>query len=366
MTKGAISDILYSNELKFVRDGFDMKKKSNKLNLLICGIAFVIMVVFLFLDGIDNIFNAMQSLNPLFLGLAVLCIVGYWFFEGLGLHMAAKSLEPDTKLKTSILVAMIGQYFNCITPCATGGQPMQVYTYVKHKMPLGSAMTALVARFIVYQFMLTLYSVIFLIFKLPMFTEGDLKGLTFLVIIGFIVNTAVIVMLFMLAFFRKATTKIAHGIVKLLGKIKIIKDTEDKIKYIDNELEQYYENFLFIKKRPWLVIKMCLVTAVQLLLYFGITYVIYLGFGMSGTDFFTIIACQAFVLMISSFVPLPGAMGAAEGSYAAFCGGIFGDHYTVVSTFIWRFLTFYLPILVGIILNLSLSRRGIDFEKMKD
>ena len=342
-----------------------MKKKTNKINLIICGIAFIVMIVFLFVDGIDNILQAMSELNPLFLLLAVLCMVGYWFFEGYGLHMAAKSLEPGTKLKTSILVAMIGQYFNCITPCATGGQPMQVYTYVKHKMPLGSAMTALVARFIVYQFMLTIYSVIFLIFKLSMFTEGDLKGLTFLVIIGFIVNTAVIIMLFMLAFFRKATTKIAHLIIRLLGKIHIIKDVDEKIAYIDGELEGYYQNFLFIKKKPLLVLKMCLVTAVQLLLYFSITYVIYRGFGMGETDFFTIVSCQAFVLMISSFVPLPGAMGAAEGSYAAFFGGIFGGHYTVVSTFIWRFLTFYLPIIVGIVINLSLSKKGIDFDNMK-
>ena len=58
-----------------------MKKKSNKLNLIICGIAFIVMVVFLFVDGIDNILQAMSELNPLFLLLAVLCMVGYWFGE---------------------------------------------------------------------------------------------------------------------------------------------------------------------------------------------------------------------------------------------------------------------------------------------
>lgn len=340
-----------------------MKKKSNKLNLIICGAAFIIMVIFLFLDGIDNIIGALQNMNPIFLVISILCMVGYWAGEGIGLHFAAKSIEPKTKLKTSILVAMIGQYFNCITPCATGGQPMQVYTYVKRGMPLGSAMTALLSRFIIYQLVLTIYSVIFLVCKLPLFFGGDYSALSLLVIIGFIVNTAVIVMLFMLAFFKKATTKIAHGIIKLCGKLRIFKNPDEKIKFIDGELEQYYENFLFIKKHPVLLIKMFTVTAVQLLLYFSITYVIYLGFGLEGSDYLTIISCQAFVLMVSSFVPLPGAMGAAEGSYAAFFGGIFGDHYTVVSTFIWRFLTFYLPILVGIIINLNLSRSGIDFSE---
>ena len=114
-----------------------------------------------------------------------------------------------------------------------------------------------------------------------------------------------------------------------------------------------------------MIIKMLAATTIQLLVYFSITYIIYLGFGLTDTDYFTIIACQAFVLMISSFVPLPGAMGAAEGSYGSFFHDIFGD-FTLVSTFIWRFLTFYLPILVGIVLNLSLSRQGIDLSEAKE
>ena len=265
---------------------------------------------------------------------------------------------------------MIGQYFNCITPFASGGQPMQVYMFMKRGMPLGSAMTALLSRFIVYQFTLTLYSIVFLVFRLSMFTDGELKPLTFLVIVGFIVNTFVIVLLFMLAFFQKATVKLAHGIVRLLGKLRIIRDVESKIEYIDKELATYYENFMFIKSQPVMILKMFLVTVVQLLVYFSITFVIYIGFGMTETDYLTIVACQAFVLMISGFVPLPGAMGAAEGSYAAFFKGIFGDYYTGVSTFIWRFLTFYLPILIGIIINLRMTRSGIDLsnaeEKLKE
>lgn len=342
------------------------KKKTNKIYLIICGIAFVVMVIVLMSEGVDNILNALAQLNPLFLLLAVGCMIVYWFGEAAGLHLAAKSLDEKTTFRTSLLVTMIGQYFNCITPFASGGQPMQIYTYFKRGMSLGSAMTALLSRFIVYQFTLTLYSVVFLIFKLSLFTEGELKPLTFLVIVGFIINTFVIVLLFMLAFFRAATTKLAHGIIALLGRIKLIKHPEDKREYIDKELEQYYENFMFIKSRPVMVLKMFLITVVQLLVYFSITYVIYLGFGMSGTDFFTIIACQAFVLMISGFVPLPGAMGAAEGSYAAFFKGIFGDYYTGVSTFIWRFLTFYLPILIGIVLNLRMAKSGVDLSEAEN
>ena len=342
------------------------KKKNNQIYLIICGIAFVVMLIVLFSEGVDNIVNALKQLHPAFLLIAIACMIVYWLCEAIGLHLAAKSLAPETKFRSTMLVTMIGQYFNCITPFASGGQPMQIYTFMKRGMPLGSAMTALLSRFIVYQFTLTLYSIVFLIFRLSMFTEGDLKPLTFLIIVGFVINTFVIVLLFMLAFFRKATTKLAHGVIRFLGKLRIIKDVEDKLEYIDKELSTYYENFLFIKSRPMMILKMFLVTVVQLLAYFSITYVIYIGFGMSDTDFLTIIASQAFVLMISAFVPLPGAMGAAEGSYAAFFKGIFGDYYTGVSTFIWRFLTFYLPILIGIVINLRMTKSGLDLDSAED
>ncbi len=344
-----------------------MKKKSGRLNLIICGFAFVVMLVYIFcFDGVENLVLSITTVDFRFLLLAVVCICGYWLLEAVSLHIAAKSVAADTKFKDSLFVTVIGQYFNCITPFASGGQPMQAYYYMKRGIPLSAAMTALVSRFIVYQFVLTLYSAVFLIFKLPMFKNGDFQGLTLLVIIGFVINTAVIVLLFMVSFFRRPTAAIAHGIIRFLGKLRIIKNTEEKKVSIDAVLEQYYENFLFIKSKPGLVLKMCGLTLAQLFLYFSITYVIYLGFGLSETDMFTIIACQAFVQMISAFVPLPGALGAAEGSYAAFFGGIFGS-YTGFSTFVWRFLTFYLPILIGLGMNLYLTRHGREnFDDMRE
>ena len=52
--------------------------------------------------------------------------------------------------------------------------------------------------------------------------------------------------------------------------------------------------------------------------------------------------------MISSFVPLPGAMGAAEGSYVAFFSFVYSNSSLVaLSTFVWRIFTFYLPIVLG-------------------
>lgn len=341
-----------------------MNNKSKRLNLIICGVAFVVMMLYLFfVDDPTVVWNALCSAKPGYLLMAVGCMVVYWLMESVALHTVAKEVHPQQKFKNSVTVSMIGQYFNCITPFSSGGQPIQAYYLVKFGVPLGSSLTALLSKFIVYQAVLTIYSAVILIFRIGYVSETSALMLP-LVIIGFIVNTAVIAGLLMLAFFRKPTVKIAHFVIKLLNKLHIVKDVEKKIDYIDQEMEMYYQNFQFIKKRPVLILKMCLYTLIQLTVFLSISYVIYLAFGLEGTDFLTIISCQAFVLMISAFVPLPGALGAAEGSYVLFFGQIFGN-YVNLSTVIWRFLTFYLAIIVGMGFSLYINKKGNFAESGK-
>lgn len=334
-----------------------MSKKSKVLNLIICGIAFVVMIACLFfVDDPKNIWNAVCSAKPVYILLSIGCMIVYWFLESVNLHLVTKEVFPKQKFKDSLSVSMIGQYFNCITPFSSGGQPIQAYYLVKFGVPLGSSLTALLSKFIAYQAMLTVYSAVILIFRLN-YVLNTSPAMMPLVIIGFIVNSAVIAGLLMLAFFRKPTVKIAHFTIRLLGKIHIVKDVDAKLKYIDDEMEMYYQNFQFIKKRPMLILKLCFFTVIQLTVYFAISYVIYLAFGLSGCDFLTIISCQAFVLMISAFVPLPGALGAAEGSYVLFFKDIFGQ-YVTLSTVIWRFLTFYLAIIAGMTVSLIVNKKN--------
>lgn len=336
------------------------QKKSQRINLIICAIAFVVMiVVMLFVDKPENLLNAFLALNPLFLVAAVGLILLYWFFEGAALHTVMKSVHKKQRFKDSMSVSMTGQYFNCITPFASGGQPIQAYYLVKFGAPLSSALTALLSKFIAYQFVLTVYCTILLIMRGSAINNG---AMIVLVVIGFAVNAAVIVGLLTLAFFQKAAKKVSHFFVRVLGKLRIVKDVDAKIDFMDKEMDLYIENFKFIKSRPWLIIRLFLISALQLTCYFSITYVIYLGFGLSGADYFTVIAYQAFILLITSFVPIPGALGASEGSYALFFMSIFSTSYLTLSTFVWRFLTFYLAIIIGMTVTLVINRSSKNKE----
>lgn len=345
----------------------EKKKGGNKVNLIICGVAFAVMLVYLFVfDKPEKVLEALQSLNPLFFALCVLFMFGYWFCEAATVHTVLKSLYPAARLRDTFTNTIIGQYFNCITPSASGGQPMQAYYFVKMGVPLGTGLTALLSRFIVYQFVLTLYSVFTLIIGFGQFGE-DLsnKGLMPFVFIGFGVNTIVIVFLLGIAIWKNATVKVLNAIITLLAKIKIIKRPMKLRVYLTREINKLHDNFIFLKKNVPIIIKSVIFTFLQLTLYLSISYVLYMGFGLQGASLLQVISYQAFVLMISSFVPLPGAMGAAELGYSGFFKDMFGD-YIGVSTLLWRVLTFYLPIIVGMGFMLTLRKKGIEAPTKQD
>lgn len=340
----------------------ETKKKGNKLNLIFCGASFVIMLAFLFfVDKPDKIFNALRNVNPAFLGLCILTMFAYWLCESATIHSILKPLCKTARFRDTWYDTIIGQYFNCITPSASGGQPMQAYYFVRFGVPLGNALTALLSRFIVYQFVLTVYSVTTLVagFK----SEGKLLiegGLMPLVFIGFAINTSVIIGLLMIALWKNGTVRAANGIITLLTKMRIVKKPMHWRLYFTREVNKFHNNFNFIKKNVWVIVKATFFTAIQLLLYLNISYLLYRGFFPDADMFWgRIITYQAYVQMFSSFMPLPGAMGAAELGYAGFFNKIFGD-YTGAATLLWRIFTFYMPIIVGIVHLLTLKRRGID------
>lgn len=336
-------------------------KMNNKFNLIICGIAFIIMIVYLlFVDKIENILYALKNINPLSLVACVLFMFGYWLCESAVVHTMLKALYPKAKFLRSWQTTIIGQYFNCITPSASGGQPMQAYYFLKFNVPLGTGLTALLSRFIVYQFVLTLYSIFTLFIGFGQF-GGDLsqKGLIPFVMIGFAVNTAVIVFLLGVAFQKNGTLKFMNGLITLLAKMKIVKHPMNRRVYFTREVNKFFVNFQFLKKNVLIIIKSCVLTVIQLTLYLSISFILYKGFGLNNSSFLQIISYQAYVMMISSFIPLPGAMGAAELGYSGFFRDIFGS-FTGVSTMLWRIFTFYLPIVVGMICLLTLKNQGIE------
>ena len=343
-----------------------------KLNIALCAVAFIVLFGYLFIAGEgEDTLRALASFNWAFLLLALAGIIVYWLLESACMQIICNSLFRGFSFIKTFIVTIIGQYFNCITPLSSGGQPMQAYYYQRFGLPLEHAMPMLLCRFIAYQFTMIIYAIIVLILRFNYFMQ-DLRPIMYLVAIGFFGGFILIAMLLALAFAKGPVVKAARWAINLLGRIGILKHPERSLEKATKSLEEAYSGIQFLLKEPAVLVKVSLLTFVQLTVYFSMSWVIFAGFGLDleslGMDpvegYFTVISCQAFVYLIASFVPLPGAIGASEASYITFFNYVYHDPSIVaLSTFIWRGFTFYLPIVVGMALTLMVNNENSRLAK---
>ena len=365
-------DLTAVREDEVIPDKGTAHSLGRKVNIALCAVAFVVLFGYLFIagEGEDTI-RALTSFNYLFLLLALACIVIYWLLESLSMQIICDSLFRGFSFVKTVIVTIIGQYFNCITPLSSGGQPMQAYYYQRFGLPIEHAMPMLLCRFIAYQFTMIVYAIIVLVLRFNYFMQ-DLRPIMYLVAIGFFGGFVLIAMLLALAFAKGPIKKAAAWAINLLGRIGILKKPDHTLASAMKSLEESYAGMRFLLNEPVVLVKVSLVTFVQLTVYFSLSWVIFAGFGLDpetlGMDpvegYFTVISCQTFIYLIASFVPLPGAIGASEASYITFFNYVYKDASIVaLSTFIWRALTFYLPIVLGMILTLMVNNENSALAK---
>lgn len=337
-------------------------KKSTIINIAIVVIIFIGLFIYMInVDGIDNIVNLLKNADFKWVVGGVFCIVFFWLCEGITLHLPLKKLYPDQRFGESFKVSMIGQLFNNLTPFCSGGQPMQAYELSKTGKRVSDSFSMLAIKFIIYQMALVLFTFVVVIFQFDFFMSL-MNNFLWVALLSFGVNIFAIIIVILAGINKKIISSIANPIIKFLGKIKIVKNTQSTIEKFDNSLSNFNNQFKFMKAQKALVVKMFLISIVQCLSYYMITYMVYRAFGNSGLAVWQIIPAQAFLLLVMTFIPTPGAGIGAEGGFLLIFNSIFKEGTINMSILFWRLYTFYAPIIVGAIF-LAFSNK--KFKKVK-
>ncbi|MBU3127410.1 flippase-like domain-containing protein [Clostridium tagluense] len=321
--------------------------KNYKFNFILgiaSGVIFILLIVFT--NGWMDLIHQMKNLRIEWIIVAAIAMVLYWIFEAKTLQSIVRLMKKDYKFKKAFQVTMVGQYFNSITPFASGGQPMQLYSLTKQELGAGSAGSALMIKFIIYQSVLTVYSLV-LIFWKSSFFKTKMSNLFYLIAIGFTVNASVIIFLIIFSKYRKLTHKLITTFSKILEKLRLVKDISKLEMQINDNLDQFHDNMEIVKHSKAMMAKAVIYTILQLTIIFIIPYFIYLSFGMRGASVESMIAGTAFVMMLTAFIPLPGAVGGAEGAFFMFFSLFFAANNIMAAILLWRLITFYSCIIFG-------------------
>ena len=326
-------------------------KKNRILNYVGLIILTIVVLYFSLRNDFDRIVNEILNINPLFLLLSLFLIFSYWFFRAVVLKNFVSKFKNNFKLFDAFRVHMSTIFFDQVTPFASGGQPYQIYKLTKEeKLPVSSSTNIVFQTFIVYQiaflFLTTLaflYNLIFRIYPI----NPVLKSL---VTLGFIVNLVVGIVMFSVAFLEKFNNFLIGLGIKILFKLKIIKDKEKQEQKWRENTKQFHDSALFLLKDKKNFIKGILLNILSILSIYIIPIVIFYGLGINGeiTGIETLVTA-AYVTLMGSYIPLPGGTGGLEYGFLVFFGCFINEPKLTASMIIWRFITYYLGIIIGAI-----------------
>ena len=114
-------------------------------------------------------------------------------------------------------------------------------------------------------------------------------------------------------------------------------------------IDAFHDGFRQLMKQKDVLSASIAITLLQLTCMFIIPFCICMALGIQVSSIISMVAASSFVMMISAFIPLPGASGGAEGSFYLLFGiFIMKPALTAVALILWRMITYYLPIVIGL------------------
>lgn len=293
---------------------------------------------------------------------ATLCFMAmitleYWKYA----LMIVKSTKPGTfgkkeAFKVGWRTVMIGRYYDRITPAAVGGQPAQILNLRRTgKIPAG--LTTAIPIFSMISGQIT-----FIMIAVPCFVIGTFTGVSPVLIttawIGLAFYAFWPVMVVGSAISPKFTAKAINLFVKLLAKIRIVKNKEEIIKKVEDEVEDYTKNVKLIAKTPKVIVGVLIMSLFSNILISLVPFFVLIAFG-GNIDFSECFILSVAIQSAVYYAPTPGNSGVAEGTFYVVFSRL-SSGYVFWAMMLWRVFSYYIYIIVGPIVYLIMH-----FEKKR-
>ena len=321
-----------------------------KKNITILIIITIVILLIVLKDDFNNIILTLRNIDLKYIILALIL-----YFLSIGIKGFINYLIINDSRKISIKEAIkhniIIQFFNGITPFSTGGQPMEVYLLTEHKISVSKATDYTVQGFIYYQIALVICGIIAVLYNFIFHIFPKVKLLQQLVLLGFVINILVIVVLLLISHSKRVMGFFSKVSYKICKKLKI-KKTEAEIEHI---FKEYYKGFKELKERKGLAFVGILLNIFSLICLYIIPLIIIIGISHENSmSIIDTLTSSAYVYVIGSFVPIPGASGGLEYGFMSFYGGFVSGATLKTIMLLWRFVTYYFGLIVGsIALNIK-------------
>ncbi len=298
-------------------------------------------------QDIEAILKLLVDISPFFLITCFILVIVYVCSESVIIKYLLHTVHIKVPLFNCIRYSFVGFFYSCITPSATGGQPMQIYYMKKQKIDIPTATIILMLVTIEYKFVL-----VFVGMALVIFGQGLLHTLTgevqFYLYLGIGLNVFCVSFMSLLVFMPHTAKFLITKGFSLLKKLHLMKEKNNRAERLENSMEVYKGASVYLKNNKMAIFNTTLISFVQRFFLFFITYVVYRSFGLNTENAVTITLLQSIISISVDMLPLPGGMGISERLYLLIFSPIFGGiTAATASMLVSRGFSYYVLIIIS-------------------
>lgn len=187
-------------------------------------------------EDLGAMMEAMRRADVRWLLPGLFCVVFFIWGESIIIWYMMHSFQIPVKKRTCFLFSSVGFFFSCITPSASGGQPMQLYYMKKEKISLPVSTVILMIVTITYKAVLVVVGL-----GLVLFGQGFLhRYLTEILpvfYLGIGLNVFCVTAMLILVFHPALARTILVLGLKIVEKLHLMKRKESRLKKLEASME---------------------------------------------------------------------------------------------------------------------------------
>lgn len=273
-----------------------------------------------------------------------------WVLDAVRLMVLVLALGGRLGFWRAMKICLIGAFVSGVTPFDTGGEPLQIYLLHLEGMSPGTSTAIITLKSLLSSFARLCLSLVIPLWLIIIKRSLELPRSLDVVLtcgLGLYVFLFVLVAFFIMRpevalRFLEFTlyNRIAARIISKRTASSII----DRIRTEISEFRGALDRFRYEKRHA--VGTVTLLSFVGWLLVFSIPIVILRGFGID-PPYAEALGFASLLYVASSYVPTPGASGAAEAGLAVLFSQMVPLHLLGIFVLAWRIFTYYLTLIAG-------------------
>lgn len=345
-----------------------MNSFKKKLVWSIVFLALVIITIYVLTNqsksfSVEGFADFISGANWIWMSLAFISMLGFIFFEGMAVRKLCRMFGYKTTVRKSIVYSSSDLYFSAITPSASGGQPASALFMIGDGISKTVTTIALLINLTLYALSIILFGVISLIFDAGNLASFD-DFSTFLIFFGFAVQVFLIVLFLLLVYKEKIVMKIADVGIRLLMKLRLVKNGDKLRKKLQGSETKYKECAGAILHHKRDIAKAFLYNILQRASFIMVSVCTYMAVYGKPSRIWDVFVTQGYIVIGSNTIPIPGAVGVADYLFMDGYSGIVPDPVNI--ELLSRGISFYSSVIICGIITLAVYLiRGLKGMKRK-